>query len=80
MSIEMARAALLWCAVMNAAILMVWGLLLVLPHGWMHRLHARWLGLSASQFDSINFAGLVVYKAGVLLFNVVPCVALYLVV
>jgi hypothetical protein len=35
--------------------------------------------MSAAQFDAINLAGLVLDKVGVLLLNVVPCVALYLV-
>jgi hypothetical protein len=79
MSMEMARVALLWCALINAVILAVWGLILVLPHGWLHRWHARWLGLPAAHFDAANYVALVLYKSGVLLFNVVPCVALYLV-
>jgi hypothetical protein len=51
----------------------------LLPHGWLHRLHERRLGMSAAQFDAVNFAGLVLSKVGVLLLNVVPCVALDLV-
>jgi hypothetical protein len=76
MSIEVARDALLWCAVINYGLLLVWFVLFVLPHGWMHRLWGRWFRLSAEQFDLVNFAGIVLYKLAVLLFNLVPYIAL----
>ena len=79
MSIEMVRHFLLWCAVINYALLLVWALLFMLPHGWMHRLWARWFRLSAEQFDAISFAGIVVFKTGMILFNLVPYVALCIV-
>jgi hypothetical protein len=80
MSIEMVRDALLWCAVINYGLLLVWVALFVLPHGWLHRLWGRWFRLSAEQFDMVNFAGIVLYKLGVLLFNLVPYIALRIVV
>jgi hypothetical protein len=79
MSIEIARHALLWCAVINYALLLVWFLLSVLAHDWLHRLWGRWFRLSAEQFNAVNFTGIVLYKTGILLFNIVPCAALYLV-
>jgi len=79
MSIEVARNALLWCTVINYALLLVWFLLLALPHEWLYRLWGRWFHLTAEQFDTINFAGIVLYKLGVLLFNLVPYVALCIV-
>jgi len=78
MSIEVVRNALLWCAVINYGLLLAWFLLLVLLRGWMHRLWGRWFRLSAEQFDAINFAGMALYKVGILLFNLVPYLALLL--
>jgi len=79
MSIEVARNALLWYTVINYALLLVWFLLLALPHEGLYRLWGRWFHLTAEQFDTINFAGIVLYKSGVLLFNLVPYVALCIV-
>lgn len=76
MSIEMARSILLWCTVINYALLVIWFLLYALLHGWLYRLWGRWFRLTAEQFDTINFAGIVLYKLGILLFNLVPFVAL----
>ena len=79
MDIEVARNALLWCTVINYGLLMLWLLLYALPHTWLHRLWGRWFRLTTEQFDAINFAGIVIYKVGILLFNLVPYVALVIV-
>ena len=76
MSIEVVRNALLWCTVINCALLVVWCLLYALPHEWLYLLLGRWFRLTAEQFDAISFAGIVFYKLGILLFNLVPYLAL----
>jgi hypothetical protein len=42
----------------------------------MYRLHARWFRLPAEQFDAIHYAAMAIYKIGIILFNLVPYVAL----
>jgi len=37
MSLATARSVLLWCMLINLGGLTLWGLLIVLPHGWLHR-------------------------------------------
>jgi hypothetical protein len=75
---EMVRSALLWCTVINYAVLLIWFLLYVLAHERLCRLWGRWFHLTAGQFDAINFGGMALYKLGILLFNLVPLIALYL--
>ena len=79
MSTDVVRNALLWCTVINYVLLMVWFLLCVLAHQWFYRLCTRWFRLTEEQFDAINFAGIALYKLGILLFNLVPYVALRIV-
>ena len=76
MSVEMLRAFLLWCTVINFGLLLFWGLLFTLAHDWTYRLIGKWVRLSVEQFDGINFAGIVIFKIGVFLFNLVPYIAL----
>ena len=45
----------------------------------MRRFYGRLFHLSAEQFDAINFAGIFLYKLGIVLFNLVPLISLYLV-
>ncbi len=42
-------------------------------------MHTRWFRLSVETFDAIHYAGLAVYKIGIILLNLVPFIALCLV-
>ena len=79
MSIEMARNALLWCTIINYGILIVWFLFFVLPHEWLYRLWGAWFRLRADQFDALNFGAMALFKMLVIIFNLVPYVALRIV-
>ena len=76
MSVDIVRNFLLWCTVINYVLLVIWFLLYVLPHEWLYRILGRWFRLTAEQFDAVNFAGIALYKLGILLFNLVPYLAL----
>jgi hypothetical protein len=78
MSIEMIRKALLWCAVINYGILLVWFLFFMLAHDWMYRFHGIWFHLSVEQFDMLHYAGMSIYKIGIILLNLVPFIALHI--
>ena len=72
------RHFLLWCAVLNYLVLLLWSGVFIFGHGWMYRLHSRWFRLPVETFDALNYGGLAVYKIGILLLNVVPLIALCL--
>ena len=78
MNVETVRRALLWCAIINYGILLVWFLFFVLGHDWMYRLHGSWFHLSVEQFDMLHYAGMSVYKIGIILLNLVPYIALHI--
>jgi hypothetical protein len=80
MNIDTLRHFLLWCTVIDYGILLLWSFLTLFAFGWMQRLCSRWYGISAEHFRTINFAGIVFFKSAVILFNLVPLVAMYLVV
>ena len=79
MSMELTRKFLRWCTVINYGILLVWFLVFTLGHDWMRRFHGRWFHLSDQQFDALHYAGMSIYKIGVLLFNLVPFLVLSIV-
>jgi hypothetical protein len=76
MDIEVVRNTLLCCAVINYGLLMFWFLLYALARTGLQRLWGRWFRLTTEQFDAINFAGMALYKVGILLLCLVPYVAL----
>lgn len=71
------KELLLWCVGINYAVLLVWFGAFVGAHDWLYRMHARWFKLSVETFDALHYAGVAIYKIGILLFNVVPLAALY---
>jgi hypothetical protein len=79
MTIESTRHFLLCCTVINYGILLVWFLVFALGHDWLMRLHGRWFRLSTEQFDTLHYAGMSVFKIGIMLFNLVPYLALCIV-
>lgn len=79
MSLETGRQALLWCAVINYGVLLVWFLVFVLARDRLHRLHGRWFRLSVEQFDAIHYVGMAIFKLGIILLNLVPYIALRIV-
>jgi hypothetical protein len=78
MDIDFLRSFFLHCTVINYLILFVWFLFFIFARNWLKGIHGRWFKLSDAQFDSIHYGGLAVYKIGILLFNLVPLVALYI--
>jgi hypothetical protein len=79
MDIELVRKVLLWCTVINYGFLIFWVLLYMLARTWLHRLWGFWFRLTSEQFDALNFGGMMIYKLGIILFNLVPYVVLVIV-
>jgi hypothetical protein len=75
-NIEVVRKTLLWCAAINYGILLVWFLFFILAHDWLFLLHSQWFRLTVEQFDTLHYAGMSIYKLGILLLNIVPYFAL----
>lgn len=70
---------LIWCTIINYAVLFVWLGVFAFARGWLFRLHGRWFKLSPEEFDRIHYAAMAAYKIGILLFNLVPLIALHLI-
>jgi hypothetical protein len=79
MNIETVRSFFLWCTIINYGLLLWWSFLFMFAHDWMFRLWAKLLRVSAEQFNVLNIGGITVYKLGIILFNIVPCVVLYII-
>ena len=79
MTIEMIRAALAWCAVINIGLLLWWYLFFILAHDWMYRFHSKWFDIPVEKFDAIHYAGMAFLKIGIFLFNLTPYFALRIV-
>ena len=79
MTIEVIRGVLAWSAVINLGLLLWWFLFFSLAHDWTYRFHGKWFKLTIEQFDALHYGGMAVFKLGILLFNLVPYLALRIV-
>ncbi|MCJ0928466.1 hypothetical protein MTX11_10865 [Acinetobacter lwoffii] len=69
---------LLFCTLINYVILMIWFVVFVFVRNWMKQVHGKWFRLSDTSFDVIHYSGMALYKIGILLFNLTPLIAIYL--
>ena len=78
MNVTLLKDLLLWSVAINYAILILWFGVFRLAHDWLFRLHRRWFKLSGETFDALTYGGIALYKIGIMLFNLVPLLALTL--
>ena len=78
MNIDTLRRVLLWSTIINYVILLVWFFAFLLAHDWIYQFHGRWFHLSVEQFDMLHYAGMSIYKIGIILLNLVPYIALHI--
>jgi len=79
MTLELIREVLGWSTLMNFALLLWWFGFFALAHDFVYRLHSKWFNIPVGQFDAIHYGGMAVFKLGVILFNLVPYLALRIV-
>ena len=76
MSVDTIKDVLLWCAIVNYGLVLAWFLPIAFARERLYGLWGRWFRLAAEQFDALSFSCMAIYKVGILLFNVVPYIAL----
>jgi len=74
--IELLREILGWCSVVNIAMLFLSSILLTVMRGWIIKIHAKMSGVSEADLPSIYLQFLGSYKIFILMFNLVPYIAL----
>jgi hypothetical protein len=79
MNLDTLREVLLWSMVVNYGVLLIWFAAFTLAHDRIYALHHRWFSISRETFDALHYGGMAAYKIGVLLLNVAPLAALWLV-
>ena len=75
-SIETIREFLGWCSVINIGMLFISTIMLTLMRSWVVRIHASMTGVSEEELPRIYIEFLGNYKILIIIFNVVPYVAL----
>jgi hypothetical protein len=80
MNLEALRDLLFWCTLIDLALLLWWFGWLALAPDRVFRLHSRWFPISREVFYAVHYAGMALFKIGIILLNLVPYLALSIVV
>jgi len=80
MNIETLTVFLGWCSVINIGMLTITAILLIIMKGPISHLHSKMFGVSETEIISEYFKYLGNYKIGIIIFNIVPYIALKIMV
>lgn len=75
-SLETVTAFLGWCSVINIGVLVVAALVIVAMRESMSKMHGSMFGLEQAELSSAYFQYLANYKIAIIIFNLVPYLAL----
>lgn len=76
MNVETLSEFLFWSAIINIGLLLWWVAFFIFAHDWIYGYHSKWFRLSVERFDSIHYAGMMLFKISIFVFNIVPYLAL----
>lgn len=79
MDITTVRAFFMWCTIMNGGLLILSSLILVFASDFVYRIHSKWFPMPRETFNVVIYSFLGLFKIVILVFNVVPYVALLII-
>ncbi|UCE88241.1 MAG: hypothetical protein JSW10_07680 [Pseudomonadota bacterium] len=79
MTPELLQGVLGWATLINFGILLWWFAFIAFAHDLTYKLHSQWFNIPVDKFDAIHYSAMAVFKLGVVLFNLVPYLALRIV-
>jgi len=80
MDINQITTFLGWCTAINMGILVLAAMFLFIFKGFAVKIHSKMTGVSATKLPALYFSYMANYKIGILIFNLVPYIALTLMV
>ena len=79
MDIQTLQSFFMWCTIVNVSLLLFWSLMFLAAPNLIYRIQKRWFPLSEESFTLVMYCFLGLFKIFVIVFNVVPYVALLIV-
>jgi len=65
-----------WCSVLNMGLLLLWSLFFLVAPDLVYRTQKKFVPISRENFDLVMYSFLGLFKLLVLVFNVIPWIAL----
>ena len=67
---------LIRCFLGGMVLLMVWFAWFTVAGDWIYQVHSRWFQIPRPSFDAIHYAGMAVTKIAIILFFLLPWIAI----
>jgi hypothetical protein len=80
MTIDQLTSFFGWCTLLNLAMLMFAAILLTAKRDWMMDIHSTWYGVAKDDLPKTYFEYLAYYKIAIFVFNLIPYLALRIMV
>ncbi len=80
MDIQTLTAFFMWCTIINAGILVLWSVFFVFAPDFVYRIQSKWFPIPRETFNVTIYSFLGLFKVVFIVFNLVPYVALLIVV
>jgi len=78
MTIDQWKEFLFYCFVLNYGVLIFWAVMFWFWRDGIYRMHRKWFMISEEQFDSSHHLLMSIYKNGIIMFTLMPLMALCL--
>lgn len=79
MNAQALKTFFMWCTIINVALFAVSAVMIMAVPDFIYGIHGEWFHLPREAFNVILYAFLGLYKILILIFNVVPYVALVII-
>jgi hypothetical protein len=79
MDLHLLTAFFMWCTIINGGILILWAAFCAFAPDLVYRLQSKWFPIPREVYNPVIYSFLGLFKIFVLVFNVVPYVALLIV-
>lgn len=76
MTFEEIRAILAWCIVINSVLLLCWWIIVMIAGDFVCSMHAKMFRIPKEKVATKLYACMVFYKMAIILFNLVPYLAM----
>jgi hypothetical protein len=79
MTIETLHNMLQWSTLISIIIMVIWFLMITFARGFLFRLYGSKLKISMEQFDVIHYTAVTFFKILIVVFQIAPLLALYII-
>ena len=80
MSIYIIKEFFMWCTILNVGLLVISSLLCFCAKDWAYQIHSKLFSISRESFNVMIYSFLAVYKMLILVFCLIPYIALLIIV